>query len=140
MADKNIKFVQPPATTEAKPASVTDELSEKRVDFENRQSAAPIGEGSVDVKVRETVGRLYDPADDASLKEDKEHGTFRRDFVLSPEQVMTDCANAVVTEALNAGYRPTGLASVSGSAPHADGHHVVVTWVLPVADQKRLKD
>lgn len=148
MSEKNVQFTQAP-TSKARPATKapatktvvnTAQEMEGRVDFENDVRSAPTGQGSVSVEVCDTDGMLYDPADDPSPKENKEHGTFRRDFVLLPEQAMTDCANAVVQEACNNGYRPTGLASVESVKPHADGHHVVVTWALPVSDQKRAED
>jgi hypothetical protein len=111
-----------------------------RTQFENERRAAPTGSGTTPaVNVEDTAGELYDIKADTSTTDTD--GTFRRDYVLLPDPVtgeltMTDCAAAVVQEACNFGYRPTGLASVERSRPHADGVHTVVTWCLPVQDRK----
>ncbi|MCW0214374.1 MAG: hypothetical protein OJJ54_13525 [Pseudonocardia sp.] len=82
-------------------------------------------------------GTLYDPEDDPSLKlENNEQAeVVRREFIVLPGPAgyeATDCTTAVVQEALNLGYRPTGDAHMESVKDHTDGLHKVVTWAVPV--------
>lgn len=92
---------------------------------------------SEDVKKPEDVaGNLYAPEDDPSLKieHNVQQEVVRREFYVlvdSPALQLTDCTGAVVQEALNLGYRPTGDAYVESIKDHEDGLHKVVTWAVP---------
>lgn len=89
---------------------------------------------------------------EAGLEVEDQHDVFEYQVVVMPKRLgttrrgrdeTTDVAeadpgpdNAAVMAAINAGYRPTGEATLHGPEDHPDGENVVFTWKVPVLKVK----